>query len=82
VSRADLAAAFGAALRNARIERNLTQEVIAELGGVDRTYPSLLERGLRTPSLDVIVQLADALKMPASSLIADTLERLRGRLCA
>ncbi|GMU24712.1 MAG: hypothetical protein AMXMBFR13_47850 [Phycisphaerae bacterium] len=34
-------------------------------------YISLLERGLRNPSLSVITQLADALKTPPSRLVAD-----------
>ena len=64
------AIAFGAVLRAARRERGLSQEALADLGGLDRTYPSLLERGLRTPTLSAIFRLADALGLPAEYLVA------------
>src|SRR5438094_9820880 len=34
------------------------KEQLAETGNLDRTYPSLLERGLRTPTFLVILMLA------------------------
>lgn len=71
------ALAFGAVLKAARAERGLTQEALAGLGGFDRTYPSLLERGLRTPTLGVVFRLADVLNIPAECLVADAHGRLR-----
>jgi transcriptional regulator with XRE-family HTH domain len=55
----------------------LSQEELAELGELDRTYPSLLERGLRTPTLTVLIELARALRMEPAQLVSDTAERLR-----
>jgi ribosome-binding protein aMBF1 (putative translation factor) len=49
--REDVACAFGLALRKARQEMGLSQERLSEKVGLDSTYPSLLERGLRAPSL-------------------------------
>jgi DNA-binding XRE family transcriptional regulator len=43
--------AFGAALRAARKHKGMTQEQLADAAGFDRTFPTLLERGLRTPTL-------------------------------
>ena len=43
------------------MERNLSQEQLAELVAVDRTYISDLERGLRNPSLKTLARIADAL---------------------
>src|SRR5262249_29486257 len=60
--RTDAAIAFGRALREARRAAGLSQENSAERGDFGRTYPSLLERGLRTPSFAVIISLADALR--------------------
>ena len=71
------ARAFGLALKAARTERRLSQEELAERGEFDRTYPSLLERGRRTPTFFVIVQLAHALRMEPVMLFADAVYRLR-----
>lgn len=57
-------------LRNLRTERGYSQEELAYRAGVDRTYISLLERSLSSASLDVIEQLAQALKVDALVLIA------------
>lgn len=76
-SRHRAAAAFGAVLREVRRARGLSQAAVAELSGLHPTYPSLLERGLRTPTLAAILQIAEALDVPPASLVADTCERLR-----
>jgi hypothetical protein len=44
----------------------------------DRTYPSLLERGLRTPTFFVIISLAEGLNMDPVVLFTDAVGRLRG----
>ncbi len=66
--------AFGRVLRELRRQKGLSQEQLASLGDFDRTYPSLLERGLRTPTLTVIFRLADVLGISAASLFSKTLE--------
>jgi XRE family transcriptional regulator, regulator of sulfur utilization len=72
----DIARAFGLALRAARVERGLTQERLCELCDVDRTYPSLVERGLRCPTLAMLLRLASALRIDPARLIAETVQRL------
>lgn len=52
-----------------RQESGISQETLAELSGLDRTFISLLERGLRTPSLGTLEKIASALRMPLSTLI-------------
>ena len=74
--RQKVAIAFGRVLREARRERGLSQEDLAGEANFDRTYPSLLERGLRTPTLTVIFQLAEVLQTSAATLISKTLEEL------
>jgi transcriptional regulator with XRE-family HTH domain len=61
--------ALGKALRRFREEAGLTQEGLAFASGVHPTYVSQLERGLKSPSLDVIATLAAALKQKAYVLI-------------
>ncbi len=72
--RQNVATAFGRVLRELRHARGLSQEQLAALGDFDRTYPSLLERGLRTPTLTVVFRLAEVLGMPASALVARACE--------
>src|SRR5262245_12933676 len=46
--------------------------VMARLCSLHRTYISMLERGLKSPSLNTIAALARALKMPAHELVRAT----------
>ncbi len=52
---------FGKCLQQARLAKGLSQEQLAEIIEVDRTYISLLERGKRNPSLMCINSLSQAL---------------------
>ena len=54
---------FAETLREARNLAGISQEKLAERAGLHRTYISQLERGLKSPSLDVIVALARGLRV-------------------
>lgn len=69
--------AFGKALRNERDDRGVTQEQLGELSGLHPKYISLMERGLRQPTLTTILQLATALEIEASTLIEQVEKHLR-----
>lgn len=73
-----VAKAFGTVLRRARFAAGISQEVLAERADCDRTYPSLLERGLRTPTLTMLIDIGDALEMEPMKLVSETIESLRG----
>ncbi len=60
---------FGRVLAEARGRAGLSQEALAGKAGLHRTYISLVERGLRSPSLDVVESLARALGMATSELV-------------
>lgn len=60
---------FGKVLRELREANQLSQEKLAEYCELDRTYISLLERGLRQPTITTIFKLAKALNISASKLI-------------
>jgi transcriptional regulator with XRE-family HTH domain len=61
--------AFGQALRLIREERKLSQEKLALEAEFDRTYISLIERGVRSPTVRALVRLAEALKVRPSEMI-------------
>ncbi|HTN15597.1 MAG TPA: helix-turn-helix transcriptional regulator [Sphingomonadaceae bacterium] len=52
---------FAENLRRWRVERGLSQEVLADNAGIDRTYVSALERSVYSVSLDTVEKLAQAL---------------------
>lgn len=72
-----IALAFGGVLREVRTSRKISQEVLAERAGVDRTYPSMLERGVRAPGLSIAIAVAIALGVEPDGLVRTTVERLR-----
>lgn len=60
---------FGKHIKSLRLERNLSQEELAALCGLDRTYVSGIERGLRNVSIVNIFRIAEALNTPPSNLL-------------
>ncbi|EBQ9598981.1 TPA: helix-turn-helix transcriptional regulator [Salmonella enterica subsp. salamae serovar 35:g,m,s,t:-] len=54
-------ALFGAHLKKLRLQSGLSQEAFADKCGLDRTYVSGIERGVRNPTLEVINILAEGL---------------------
>lgn len=56
----------------------LAQEELGFLAEIHRTYISQLERGLKLPTLSMILKLSRALKASASKLVA-TVERQMSR---
>lgn len=61
---------FGIVLRELRVQNKLSQEKLAELCDLDRTYISLLERGLRQPTISTIFVVASALQIKPSEFIS------------
>jgi transcriptional regulator with XRE-family HTH domain len=53
-----IAIVFGRILQEKRQEKGLSQEQLAQLCGLDRTYISLLERGLRQPTLNSLFSIS------------------------
>lgn len=52
---------FGHKVQEIRRNKGLTQEELAEMVGVDRSYMGFIERGERNPTLDKIEKIAKAL---------------------
>ena len=59
-------------LRRLRAERGLSQEALAHLAEIDRTYISALERMKYAASIDTLERLATALGCRMVELLSDT----------
>jgi transcriptional regulator with XRE-family HTH domain len=60
---------FPEVLRKVRIDKGLSQEELADLAGLHRTYISQIERGLKSPSLRSLEQIANGLGITLSELL-------------
>jgi len=74
-----LESAFGEVLRTHRRALKLSQEEFAVELGMDRTYISLIERGMRRPSLSSVFEFAKRFGMHASDLIREVERHMEGR---
>lgn len=66
-----ISALFGQRVRDLRVSMQLSQEQLAALCGLDRTYISSVERGQRNVSLKNIAALAQALNVSLSEFFED-----------
>ena len=68
---------FGNVLRRHRTAARVSQEALAGRASLDRTYISMLERGKRMPSIEVVHRLARALGITMVLLVGDLETELR-----
>jgi len=61
--------AFGEVLRQIRTGRELSQEELGEVCQSERTFISMLERGLVSPTLRTIVKIAKGLGLAPSEVV-------------
>ncbi|MEQ9946415.1 helix-turn-helix domain-containing protein [Pectobacterium aroidearum] len=73
---AELAQAFGAAVRALRAERGIAQELLANLAGIERSHMGKVERGEHMPTLAIIFKIASALECSTSVLMTETESQL------
>lgn len=62
---------IGLNVRRLRQARGLSQETFGFESGLDRTYVSGIERGVRNPTATVIEKIAAALGVPAYELLME-----------
>jgi transcriptional regulator with XRE-family HTH domain len=62
---------FGTAVRRLRRRKGISQEKLAELAGIHRTYMGDVERGTRNLALVNMTRIANALGLPLSELIRE-----------
>ena len=70
-------AALGEAVRQLRLEAEMSQEELAEAAGTDLTQVGGVERGVRNPSYTTLLRLAGALKTSVGEMTTRA-DRLRG----
>jgi transcriptional regulator with XRE-family HTH domain len=70
-------ALFGREIARLRKRLGLSQEELGFRADVHRTYISQLERGLKSPTLTVILKLTQALGCPAGRLVGEVEKRLK-----
>lgn len=63
---------IGDRIKVARKKLNLTQEALAEKVDVTLYYMGEIERGEKTPSLDLFIRLVEVLDVSADYLLRDT----------
>ena len=56
-------------LREERESRKLSKYVVAQRSGVSQSMLSLVERGLRNPTMELLLRVADAIEVDLPSLI-------------
>lgn len=66
----DARAIIGWNLRRLRVERNLSQERLALVAGIDRAYVGRVERGSENVTITTLEAMADALAVPVAVLLA------------
>ena len=62
---------FARRLREIRLDRGLSQEQLASLAGLDRTYVSSCEAGRRNATIRTISRLSGALGVDPAALVSD-----------
>lgn len=59
---------IGTRIRNYRINKNLTQEQLAELSGCHPTYIGQIERGEKNATIESVLKISTALNLTLSQL--------------
>ena len=72
-----LSEAFGKAIAQMRAKRGISQEQLAEAIESTNVYISLLENGLRKPSLNATLLLAQSLEIRPEALVEQVAALLR-----
>ncbi len=60
---------LGIEIKSLRQKKNLKQVELSTLSGLSQSYLSLIEKGEKKPTLDVLTQIAKALSIPMPVLV-------------
>ena len=62
---------LGKKIREARLKRGYTQQVLAEKADVAEMYISQIERGLKMPSMNLFIKIITALDISSDYILRD-----------
>ena len=79
VTQDTVAPVIGEVLREYREDKNVSQEALAHIADVDRTFVSQVELGKRQPTLTTFFKLADGLESPPSQIMSVIEQRFEAR---
>lgn len=68
---------LGSVIRDLRTEKGLSQERLAELCELHRNHISYIERGIKQPTVSVLIRLAYALGKTAWELLREVEKTLK-----
>ena len=68
---------LGQEISKLRRNRGISQEELGFQAGIHRTYVSQIERGLKSPTLAVILKLTQALNSSAGQLVGSIERKLK-----
>ncbi len=71
MAKQDVLKSFGRQIREIRTLKRLSQEDLARLAKIDRTYIGGIERGERNVGIKNVWRIADALGVPAADLFRE-----------
>ncbi|WP_367110837.1 helix-turn-helix domain-containing protein [uncultured Psychrobacter sp.] len=61
--------AFGKRIRDVRRSKGISQEMLAEMAGIDRSYMGNIERGEKNVTLKKAYEICDALGIEIQELV-------------
>lgn len=62
---------IGCVIRNKRIQKGMTQDLLSGLAGIARTHLTMIENGSKQPNFETVWRIAVALDMKPSDLVAE-----------
>lgn len=65
---------IGANIRKCRLSKKLRQEDLAEKTNLSVTYIGMIERGEKTPSLETLINIVNAIGVSADVVLCDVLD--------
>jgi transcriptional regulator with XRE-family HTH domain len=71
--------AVGRELQFCRTKKGISQEKLGFEASLHRTYISLIERGMKSPTLNAIFRICEALEIPPERFVMNVRLRLSGK---
>jgi len=71
--------AVGRELKFCRTKKGISQEKLGFEASLHRTYISLIERGLKSPTMNTLVRFCAALEIPPDEFLKHVMQRVAGK---